>query len=81
MKRALAACVCALALLGSSSLALRAQSGRRSTPEPKGKKVMADLYRVTRPDDSVLENGSKLCKGKPVAFLIVWKSDTNSPKG
>ena len=40
MKRALAACVCALALLASSSLVLRAQSGRRSTPEPvsQGKK-------------------------------------------
>jgi Ca-activated chloride channel family protein len=38
VKRALAACVCALALLGSSSLVLRAQSGRRSTPEPQGKK-------------------------------------------
>jgi Ca-activated chloride channel homolog len=40
MRRALAACVCVLALLASSSLVLRAQSGRRSTPapEPRGKK-------------------------------------------
>lgn len=40
MRRALAACVCALALLASSPHALRAQSGRRSTPapEPQGKK-------------------------------------------
>jgi Ca-activated chloride channel family protein len=39
-KRALAACVCALALLASSSLVLRAQSGRRGTPAPapQGKK-------------------------------------------
>ena len=44
-------------------------------PEPKGKKVMADLYRVTSPDDPSLENGSKLCKGKPVAYLIVWTSE------
>lgn len=44
-------------------------------PEPKGKKVLADLYRVTSPDDPSLENGSKLCKGKPVAYLIVWKSE------
>jgi hypothetical protein len=44
-------------------------------PEPKQKKVMADLYRVTPPDDPVLENGNKLCKGKPVAYLIVWKSE------
>jgi len=44
-------------------------------PEPKKKKVMADLHRVTPPDDPVLENGNKLCKGKPVAYLIVWKSE------
>src|ERR1700758_4516300 len=43
-------------------------------PEAKAKKVMADLYRVTPPDDPVLENGNKLCKGKPVAYVIVWKS-------
>jgi hypothetical protein len=43
-------------------------------PEAK-KKVMADLYKVTQPDDPVLENGNKLCKGKPVAYLIVWKSE------
>lgn len=39
-------------------------------PEPKKKKVMADLYRVTSPDDTV-----PLCRGKPAAYLIVWKSD------
>ena len=44
-------------------------------PEPKKKKIMADLYRVTSPDDPVLENGNKLCKGKPAACLIVWKSE------
>jgi hypothetical protein len=43
--------------------------------EPKKKKVMVDLYRVTSPDDPVLENGNKLCNGKSVAFLIVWKSE------
>lgn len=43
-------------------------------PKPKEMKVMADLYRVTAPDDPVLENGNKLCKGKPIAYLIVWKS-------
>ena len=41
----------------------------------KEKKAMTDLYRVTSPDDPVLENGNKLCKGKPVAYLIVWKSE------
>ena len=44
-------------------------------PEPKQKNVLADLYRVTSPDDPVLENGNKLCKGKAVAYLIVWKSE------
>jgi hypothetical protein len=43
--------------------------------EPKQKKVMADLYRVTSPDDPVLQNGNKLCKGRPIAYLIVWKSE------
>ena len=43
--------------------------------EPKKKKVMVDLYRVTPPDDPVLENGNRLCKGKSVAYLIVWKSE------
>jgi hypothetical protein len=37
--------------------------------------VMADLYRATSPDDPVLENGNRLCKGKPVAYLSIWKSD------
>jgi hypothetical protein len=44
-------------------------------PEPKQRHIMADLYKVTPPDDPVLENGNKLCKGKPVAYLIVWKSE------
>jgi hypothetical protein len=44
-------------------------------PEAKRKKVMADLYKVTLPDDPILENGSGLCKGKSVAYLIVWKSE------
>ena len=44
-------------------------------PEAKMRKVMVDLYRVTSPDDPALENGNKLCKGKSVAYLIVWKSE------
>lgn len=35
----------------------------------------ADLYKVTSLDDPVLANGNKLCKGKSVTCLIVWKSD------
>ena len=44
-------------------------------PEAKQKKIMAELYKVTSPDDPALENGNKLCKGKPIAYLIVWKSE------
>ena len=44
-------------------------------PEPKQKKVMTDLYKVASPDDPARENGNKLCKGKPIAYLIVWKSE------
>ena len=39
-------------------------------PEPKQKKIMADQYRVTAPDDAIA-----LCKGKPAAYLLVWKSE------
>lgn len=39
-------------------------------PEPKKKKVTADLYRITSPDDAI-----PLCKGKPAAYLIVWHSE------
>jgi hypothetical protein len=44
-------------------------------PEAKKKRVVADLYRVTSPDAPVLENGNKLCKGKTIAHLVVWKSE------
>jgi hypothetical protein len=43
-------------------------------PEAKKRKVMADLYKVTSPDNPALQNGNKLCKDKPIAYLIVWKS-------
>ena len=43
-------------------------------PEAKKKKVMADIYRITQPENLVLENGNPLCKGKPATYLIVWKS-------
>jgi hypothetical protein len=39
-------------------------------PEPKRKKVIADLYRVTAPDDTV-----PLCKGKPATYLLVLKPE------
>jgi hypothetical protein len=47
-----------------SSLPLASGGQMMFRPEPKGKKVMADLYRVTSPDDPALENGSKLWKGE-----------------
>jgi hypothetical protein len=40
----------------------------------KSRKVMADLYRVTPPEDPALENGNMICKGKGIAYLLVWKS-------
>jgi hypothetical protein len=43
-------------------------------PEKK-KKVVADLYKVAQPANPVLENGKMLCQGKPVAYLLVWKSE------
>ena len=43
--------------------------------QAKKRKVMADLYRATAPDDPVLENGNRLCKGKPVADLLVWQAE------
>ena len=64
-----------IAFQNGKSLSLTRGGQMLFRPEPKKKKVVADLYRVTPPDDPVLENGNKLCKGKPVAYLIVWKSE------
>jgi hypothetical protein len=48
-----------------------AQSGQMLVrPEPKKKKVVADLYRVTAPDDTI-----PLCKGKPAVYLLVLKPE------
>jgi hypothetical protein len=47
-------------------------------PEARKTKVMADLYRVTPTDDPILENGNKLCKGKPIVYLLIWKSEKAS---
>ena len=52
------------------SLSLTSSGQMLFRPEPKRKKVMADMYRVTPPDDAI-----PLCKGKPTAYLIVWKSE------
>ncbi len=55
------------------SLPLSPPSQMLFRPDKK-QKVTADLYRVTQPDDPVLENGNRLCGGKSVAYLLVWKS-------
>jgi hypothetical protein len=44
-------------------------------PEPKQKKITADLFKVTSPDNPLLENGNTLCKGRSVAYLLVWKPE------
>jgi hypothetical protein len=36
---------------------------------------MADLFKVTSPNNPLLENGNTLCKVKPVAYLLVWKPE------
>jgi hypothetical protein len=58
-----------------SSLTLVSGGQMLFRSEPRKKKLMADLYRVTPPDDPVLENGNKLCKGKPVSYVIMWKPE------
>ena len=65
----------AIAFQNGKSLSLAPGGQMLFKPEPKKKKVMVDLYRVSPPDDPVLENGNKLCRNKSVAFLIVWKSE------
>ena len=57
------------------SLALAGGGQMLFRPRPKEKKVIADLYKVAAPDDPILQNGNTLCKGKPIAYLIVWKSE------
>ncbi len=64
-----------IALQNGKSLPLARGGQMLFRPEPKKRKVIVDLYRVTSPDDPVLENGNKLCKGKPIAYLRAWKSE------
>src|SRR5262249_9320600 len=42
--------------------------------EPKQRHIMADLYRITSQNDA----DNRLCKGKPAAFLIIWKPEKTS---
>jgi len=58
------------------SLPLASNGQMLFRPEAKAKKILADLYKVTSPDSPVLENGSSLCKGKPVSYMLVWKSES-----
>jgi hypothetical protein len=65
----------AITFQNGKSLTLAGGGQMLFRPEPKQKKVMAELYRVTPPDDLALENGNKLCKGRLVAYLILWKPE------
>ena len=65
----------AITFQNGKSLSLTPGGQMLFRPLAKKKKVPADLYRVTQPDDPVLENSNRLCRGKPVAYLIVWKSE------
>jgi len=49
-------------------------------PEPRQRHVMAELYRIAPPDDPILENGNRLCKGKPVSYLIIWQPEQTDKK-
>ncbi len=64
-----------IAFQNGKSLPLTHSGQMLFRPVAKQKKVMADLYKVTSPDNPTLENGNMLCKGKPIAYLIVWKSE------
>jgi hypothetical protein len=64
-----------LTFQNGSSLTLVSGGQMLFRPELKKKKVMAYLYRVATPDDPVLENGNKLCKGKTVAYVVMWKHE------
>jgi hypothetical protein len=59
----------------AKSLSLTRDGQMLFRPEAKKKKVIADVYKVTPPNDPALESGNKLCKGKPIAYLLVWKSE------
>jgi hypothetical protein len=56
-----------LTLVRSGQMLFRAEKGK--------KRVTVELYRVTPPQDPVLEGGNRLCNGKPIAYLLVWKSE------
>ena len=58
-----------VAFQNGKSLSLTRGGQMLFRPEPKKKKIVADLYRVTPPDDPVLENGNKLHKSKFVAHF------------
>ncbi len=65
-----------------SSNEIRFQNGKSLSLAPGGqmlfrsdakqKRVMATLYRITSPPDPTVQ----LCKDKPIAYLVVWRSET-----
>jgi hypothetical protein len=64
-----------LTFQNGTSLSLTFSSQMLFRPEARAKRAMADLYKITPPADPVLQNGNRLCKGKPVTYLILWKSE------
>lgn len=64
-----------LTFQNGKSLPLTGNGQMLFRPEPKAKKVLADLYKVTSPESMTLEGGNSLCKGKPVAYLLVWTAE------
>ena len=60
----------AITLQNGKSLPLSSGGQMLFRPEAKKKKVTADLYRITSPDDAI-----PLCKGKPATYLLVWNSE------
>ena len=60
----------AITLQNGKSLPLSPGGQMLFRPEAKKKKVTADLYRITSPDDAI-----PLCKGKPATYLLVWHSE------
>ena len=64
-----------IAFQNGKSLSLAPAGQMLFRPEPKQKKTTADLFKVTPPDNPLLENGNTLCKGKSVAYVLVWKPE------
>lgn len=59
------------------SLAL-SQAGTTRFTNDMNKTVSANVYKVVVPEDPALVSGNKLCGGKKVAYLLVWRTRDGS---